>query len=144
MTFSIQQVEWAEQQQALCQIRMEVFVAEQRVPVAEEIDGRDGDCIHFLATDRQQHPIACARILPDGQIGRMAVIKSWRGTGLGARILQAAIAYGKKKGMTELYLHAQVDAIGFYQRSGFFVDGPVFLDAGIEHRNMIYRQQAKP
>lgn len=139
MTFRIQQVEWFAQQQALSQVRLEVFVAEQNVPVGEEIDGRDADCVHFLATDEQQNPIACARILPSGQIGRMAVLKQWRGSGLGAKILQAAIDYSLNQGMRTLHLHAQVYAIGFYQRAGFVAEGPEFMDAGIAHRNMVYR-----
>ncbi|MCV6627689.1 MAG: GNAT family N-acetyltransferase, partial [Cellvibrionaceae bacterium] len=124
----------------LMDIRREVFIDEQNVPEEEEIDPRDPECVHFIAFDQQGDPVATARLLPEGQIGRMAVKKSQRGTGLGARLLMAAVEYALAQKLQPIYLHAQTQAIGFYQRCGFKAEGPEFMDAGIPHRNMIYQQ----
>ncbi|MDK8872910.1 GNAT family N-acetyltransferase [Paracoccus sp. SSJ] len=121
-------------------IRHEVFVIEQAVPEAEEWDGRDGDAIHLLARDATGAAVGTARILIEGatgKIGRVAVLKSARGTGAGAALIRAALDELRAlPGVTRAKLGAQTHAIGFYEKLGFAAYGPEYDDAGIPHRDM--------
>jgi predicted GNAT family N-acyltransferase len=128
-------VDWDEQQHALKAIRTSVFVDEQHVPEELEWDGRDTACTQFLATINST-PVATARLTPEGQIGRMAVLRNFRGKGFGSRLLTAVIEQAKHAGHKQVFLHAQVSVIEFYQAHGFTAYGDVFIDAGIEHRSM--------
>ncbi|WP_134726497.1 GNAT family N-acetyltransferase [Paracoccus luteus] len=120
-------------------IRRAVFIDEQAVPEALEIDGLDGAAIHLLATV-DGRPVGCARLLIDGtvgKIGRVAVLRQARGTGLGAALIRAALDELRGvPGVTTAKLGAQTHALGFYERLGFVAQGPVFDDAGIPHRTM--------
>ena len=113
-----------------------MFVAEQDVPVELEWDGLDPGCRHLLAEDAHGRPIGCARLLPDGHIGRMAVLAPWRGRGVGRALLRAMLAQAAASGFAMVRLNAQVQALGFYAREGFQACGDVFDDAGIAHRAM--------
>ncbi len=115
------------------EIRREVFVAEQSVPEEIEIDGQDASSMHFLAVNELGQYIGCARLLPTGQIGRMAVRKTHRGTGIGARLLQACVLAAQEKGFDRVFLHAQSYAEEFYQKGGFIRFGDEFSEAGIAH-----------
>ena len=117
-------------------VRHEVFVIEQKVPPELEMDEMDAVCIHAVAYDAQHTPIATGRLLPDGHIGRMAVRKSARGTGIGGQVLQRLIQAARARGDAEVVLSAQVHALGFYTRYGFVAEGEVYMDAGIAHRTM--------
>ena len=131
---------WPEDKDALKQVRETVFVREQRVPVELEWDGLDDQCLHMLAEARQGKPIGTGRLLPDGHIGRMAVLQEWRDRGVGAALLRALMEEGEKRGFRELVLAAQVQAMPFYEKAGFVAEGGVFDDAGIPHRNMVWRK----
>ncbi len=117
-------------------IRHEVFVLEQQVPESLEMDEMDAQCIHAVAYDADQVPIATGRLLPDGHIGRMAVRRPARGTGVGGLVLQRLIEAARSRGDSEVVLSAQVHAMGFYTRYGFQAEGDVYMDAGIPHRTM--------
>lgn len=84
-------------------------------------------------------PIGCGRLLPEGKIGRMAVLPEWRNRGIGRAMLQTLLAAAREQGMTEVALSAQVSAIPFYEKAGFSVCSDVYLDAGIPHRDMLLR-----
>jgi predicted GNAT family N-acyltransferase len=127
---------WMEHAAALTQVRREVFVDEQGVPEELEWDGRDAACAHFLAVDAHGIPIGCARLLPDGHIGRMAVLREWRAQGVGTALLRAALAEAKQRGQRIARLSAQVVATGFYRKHGFKPVGKEYLDAGIPHVDM--------
>ncbi|WP_055662320.1 GNAT family N-acetyltransferase [Jannaschia seosinensis] len=119
-------------------IRTEVFVEEQGVSLAEEIDGQDGACVHWLARD-DRGPVATLRVAPMGttaKIQRVAVLRRARGTGRGAALMRHVMAALAAEGFVRAKLGAQVDAIGFYERLGFVAQGPVYDDAGIPHRDM--------
>ncbi|MBB6591284.1 GNAT family N-acetyltransferase [Ralstonia solanacearum] len=117
-------------------IRYDVFVVEQNVPVELEWDAYDARSWHALARDAAGRAVATGRLLPDGHIGRMAVRKEARGTGIGARVLQALIDKARALGYTQLILSAQTHAIPFYARAGFTPEGDEFDEAGIPHRTM--------
>ena len=135
--FVVRDAEWARDESALRAVRQAVFVVEQHVPIELEWDGIDAHCRHLLALDDHEQPVGCARLLPDGRIGRMAVLVAWRGRGVGRALLRGMIARARAAGLAEATLHAQVHALGFYAREGFRACGPVFDDAGIPHRPMV-------
>lgn len=137
LEYVIQETNWLAAQAELAQVRQQVFVIEQQVPLALEWDGLDAAAIHVLARDQNQNAIGCARILAGGSIGRMAVLKNWRKQGVGYALLQAAIASCRSRGWLHISLSAQTHAIGFYQRAGFVVCSEEYLDAGIPHRDMV-------
>lgn len=121
-------------------LRRAVFIEEQGVSEADEIDGLDDTALHLLATVNGT-PMGSARLIlhgPVGKIGRVCVLPAARGTGLGAAIMRAAVAELRAlPGLTTAKLGAQTHAIGFYERLGFVAVGPVYDDAGIPHRDMV-------
>ena len=120
-------------------LRRTVFIEEQNVSEADEVDGRDGEALHVLATVDNM-PMGCARILVSGdtaKIGRVCVLKPARGSGLGAAIIDACLDLARQQpGVTRAKLGAQLHALAFYERLGFTAFGPVYDDAGIDHRDM--------
>ncbi len=134
--FRIRAAVWPADAPLLRAVRKAVFVVEQRVPEELEWDGIDAECEHALADDAGGMPIGCARLLPDGHIGRMAVLAPWRGRGVGAALLDHMVERARARGDTRVLLNAQVHAIPFYARHGFAAFGEEFDDAGIAHRAM--------
>ena len=113
-----------------------MFVIEQGVPVELEWDEWDDQCWHALARDTAGRAVATGRLLPDGHIGRMAVRQEARGTGVGARVLDALIDKARELGYPELVLNSQTHAMPFYARAGFTPEGDEYEEAGIPHRTM--------
>jgi predicted GNAT family N-acyltransferase len=138
--YRLRPARWPEDREALRLVRETVFVQEQKVPAELEWDGMDDQCLHMLAEDDQGHPIGTGRLLPDGHIGRMAVLRQWRGQGVGTALLRKLMQEGEKRGFRELVLAAQLQAMPFYEKEGFVAEGDVFDDAGIPHRNMVWRK----
>ncbi|MCA2006152.1 GNAT family N-acetyltransferase [Tritonibacter mobilis] len=126
--------------EACLKLRFEVFVDEQGVPVEEERDALDDSATHLLAL-QDGTPVGTARIVfqdDTAKIGRVCVVKTARGTGLGAKLIEACVSVARNQaGITRAKLGAQTHAIGFYEKLGFEVYGPVYLDAGIDHRDMV-------
>jgi len=108
-------------------------VREQRVPLELEMDEQDVRCDHALAYAADGSTVGTGRLLPDGHIGRMAVLREWRGKGVGALLLQAVVDQARRRGHAAARLNAQTHAAGFYRRFGFEVSGPEFMEAGIPH-----------
>jgi len=129
---------WAQQRQAARALRHQVFVVEQGVPEALELDDMDAVSLHALAYDGNQ-AVATGRLLPDGHIGRMAVRHDARGAGVGSAVLHALMEQARQRGDREVVLHAQLTAQDFYARHGFEPEGDIFMDAGIEHIAMRHR-----
>jgi len=133
---SVRIVAWPEARAAASAIREAVFVAEQGVPQEIELDEWDERCEHALACDAAGRPIGTGRLLPDGHIGRMAVLRERRGRGAGGAILEALIDRARSRGMTRVVLNAQTQAAPFYERFGFAVSSDEFVEAGIPHVEM--------
>ena len=127
---------WDEAEACVMPVRTEVFVVEQGVPAEIERDALDAVCRHAIARDAGGRVIATGRLLPDGHIGRMAVLRTARGAGVGGAVLQALIAEAARRGLPEVALNAQTLALAFYLRHGFEAVGEVFMEAGIPHRAM--------
>lgn len=129
-------VPWSSHRKQLRAVREIVFIQEQEVPREIEWDGEDDAATHFLAVTEAGQAVGCARLLPSGQIGRMAVLPELRGTGLGRRLLDEAIEEAKRQGFTRVHLHAQSHALEFYRKGGFLPVGGEFMEAGIPHQAM--------
>ena len=139
-------VDWVDAEPLIRPVRETVFIHEQAVPEELEWDGLDPQCAHVLAWNDQGDAIGTARMQPNGTIGRMAVLKDWRGRGAGRALLEALLDCAVRQGLTRVTLSAQTHAIGFYERAGFHVVGELFIDAGIPHRKMVkelQRQEAE-
>ena len=128
--------DWPALASGLQAVRRTVFVVEQGIPEHLEWDEHDATSVHALAV-LDGHAVGCGRLLPDGHIGRMAVLPQMRGRGVGAALLEALVGEAQRRGMGTLQLHAQLHAAGFYARAGFVAEGPVFDEVGIPHQRMV-------
>jgi predicted GNAT family N-acyltransferase len=135
--FVIRRARWDQDAPALRQLRARVFIEEQGVPPALEWDRADPLAIHLLALGPGGVPIGTARLLPSGQIGRMAVSQPWRGRGIGQCLLQELLGIARTEGYPTPFLNAQTRVMDFYRRQGFRPVGPEFLEAGIPHHRMV-------
>lgn len=131
----IELLSWEEARAHASPIRFAVFVEEQGVPREIELDEHDSQSVHVLAFDGPR-AVGTARLLPDGHIGRMAVLKDWRRRGIGALLLKSLMERAKARGDAEVALSAQVHAVPFYRAHGFVPQGDEYLEAGIRHQAM--------
>lgn len=134
--FTVSIMAWREAQRLARPVRERVFIEEQKVPRELEWDEWEERSDHAVARDRGGNPIGTARLLPDGRIGRMAVLKAWRRRGVGAALLLALLDRARRRSMARSVIHAQTHAAGFYKRFGFSERGEEFLEAGIPHVEM--------
>jgi predicted GNAT family N-acyltransferase len=134
--FSVRVCTWTDAARQLRRVRYDVFVVEQGVPEVLEWDAADAQSMHALAEDAGASAIGCARLLADGHIGRVAVLREWRGRGVGHALMVRLIDAAQRRGDVRAIVNAQVAAIAFYERLGFAVTGDEFEEAGIPHRVM--------
>ncbi|MFN7757293.1 MAG: GNAT family N-acetyltransferase [Betaproteobacteria bacterium] len=127
---------WIDLREEAAPIRYAVFVDEQKVPAEIELDDWDALSLHALALDAQGRVLGTGRLLPDGHIGRMAVLQSARGQGVGTALLRALLQAARARGDREVVLSAQTHAMPFYEKAGFIAEGDDYDDAGIPHRQM--------
>lgn len=137
-TFFVSAAAWPAEAVAIARVRRAVFIEEQAVPEALEWEELDRDCAWFVARLAGGEVIGTARLTPDGRIGRMAVLPSWRGGGVGTALLGAALSEARRRGASGVRLSAQTHAVPFYARLGFHAQGEVYQDAGIPHVAMTY------
>ena len=133
--YRIKQGHWDQLQQDAKLIRTQVFICEQGITEADEWDDQDLISQHFVIYDQDQ-PIATARLLENNSVGRVAVLKAYRGQGLGQMIMLEIISYAQKQGLSVLTLSSQVHAISFYEKLGFTVQGNPYDECGISHIEM--------
>ena len=131
--FVVRLADWTRERDALAHVRRTVFIDEQGVPEDLEWDTDDAASVHFLAVLGDGTAVGCARLLPDGHVGRMAVLPGWRGLGVGHALLDAVTREARARGHRALMLSAQTHAAGFYARAGFAADGAPYEEAGIPH-----------
>ncbi len=134
--FTVRPADWHADGAKLSAVRRTVFIVEQQVPEHEEWDDRDALCRHVIALADGGVAIGTGRLLPDGTIGRMAVLKPWRGRGVGRLLLTMLIAMAREAGFVETRLHAQTHALAFYRKQGYTAVGAEFMEAGILHLEM--------
>ena len=134
--FSVHLYAWNEAMPLTQPLREQVFVIEQKVPIELEWDEFDAVSRHAIAFNTAGEAIGTGRLLPDGHLGRMAVLPAWRGRGVGRLILNSLIAEATRLGIQQLVLHAQTHAVSFYRACGFIAAGEEFMEAGIPHLKM--------
>jgi predicted GNAT family N-acyltransferase len=135
--FQVRPADWQRDARALQHIRRTIFVVEQQVSESLEWDDADAESIHALAEDAGGQAIGCARLLPDGHIGRVAVLASHRGRGVGDALMRYMIVLAASLGHRRVIVNAQTHALRFYERLGFAAVGEEYDDAGIPHRTMM-------
>jgi YbgC/YbaW family acyl-CoA thioester hydrolase len=137
--------DWQLLGEAARSVRHEVFVQEQQIPLELEQDVQDAQALHVLVLNRLDVPVATGRLLRGApgvsKIGRVAVKRSLRGTGVGQVALEALVSAAKDRGDSEVMLHAQASATRFYLTHGFKAVGEPFKEAGIDHIEMVKRLQ---
>ena len=119
-------------------VRIAVFVEEQGIARSDELDDFDASATHCVAYV-DAAPVGAGRLLlydDYAKIGRMAVLASHRGTGLGALVLDALEREGAARGIRHVKLSAQLHARGFYERCGYTAHGDIYDDVGIPHVDM--------
>jgi predicted GNAT family N-acyltransferase len=133
--YQVKHGRWDQLQQDAKLIRTQVFICEQGITEADEWDDQDVISQHFVIYDQDQ-PIATARLLQNHSVGRVAVVKAYRGQGLGQMIMLEIISYAQKQRLSVLTLSSQVHAISFYKKLGFTVQGNSYDECGIPHIEM--------
>ena len=131
----IELLDWERARGQAAPIRFAVFVEEQGVPFEIELDEYDPVSLHALAFVGKK-AVGTGRLLPDGHIGRMAVLASHRNKGIGAALLKKLMDAAKQRGDAEIGLSAQVQAAPFYRAHGFEPEGDEYMEAGIRHQAM--------
>ena len=134
-TISVNILPWEQAQSQAYPIRLAVFVKEQGVPEELELDEEDPLAWHAIARLDGQ-AIGTARLQQDGKIGRMAVIQAYRRQGVASAMMNVLLKFGRQHGINQFYLHAQIEALPFYERFGFVANGPLLNEAGIAHQIM--------
>ncbi len=134
--FYVEPASWSTDRELIEPVRVEVFIREQGVPEQDEWDDEDPRAQHFVARAVDSSVIGTARLTPAGRFGRLAVLRPWRGRGVGAALLRSALEAARLRGLPEVVLAAQVQAVDFYARAGFQAHGDTFDDAGLPHRWM--------
>jgi len=134
--FTVSLVNWHDGEPLLRAVREAVFVREQSVPQELEWDGMDDGSRHALALSLNGEAIGCGRIMPNGHIGRIAVLPQWRNMRVGTAIMEALLDEAHARGYKQVDVHAQTQAVPFYHIFGFVEYGKEFMDAGMPHRKM--------
>ncbi len=134
--FSVKYGSWDQLQQDAKLIRELVFISEQNIPEQDEWDDQDAISQHFVVYDQNQ-PIATARLLANNSVGRVAVLKAYRGQGIGRLIMLEIIAYAQAQKRPSLQLSSQVHAVSFYEKLGFSIQGDEYDECGIPHIEMV-------
>lgn len=133
--FRVQSGHWDKLEQDAKFIRKQVFIIEQNIPEDEEWDDQDMISDHFVVYDQDQ-PIATARLLQNNSVGRVAVLKAYRGQGIGRMIMLEIIRQAHQQDRKFLQLSSQVHAISFYEKLGFSIQGDAYDECGIPHIKM--------
>jgi len=130
------EADYSHYRQQILYIREQVFIVEQKVPPELEVDEKDPLSRHVLLF-RETTPLATGRLTADGHIGRVAVLRSHRHQGYGTQIILKLEQLARVAGLKKVALAAQLQALSFYENLGYHAVGEIFMDAGIEHRQMV-------
>ncbi len=139
--FTVSLLNWHDGEPLLKAVRAAVFIQEQGVPEELEWDEHDATCRHALALSSNGEAIGCGRMLPNGHIGRVAVLPQWRKKMVGTAIVEAFLNYAEAHDYAQVDVDAQTHAVPFYQRFDFVEQGEVFMEAGLPHIKMLRKLQ---
>lgn len=134
--FTVSLLCWHDGEPLLRSVREAVFIREQGVPAELEWDEFDLGCRHALALSLRGEAVGCGRMLPNGHIGRIAVIQRWRKQKVGTTIMEALLDYARAHDYKQVDVDAQTQALPFYRGFGFVEQGEEFIDAGLPHIKM--------
>jgi predicted GNAT family N-acyltransferase len=123
---------------AIRSVRFAVFVDEQQIPSELEMDDRDTECHHWLATDERGNAIGTVRLDlgAKGKVGRLAVLARVRDRGVGRALMASVHELARARGLAQVWCHAQMSAAPFYEKLGYRITSEPFEEAGIEHVRM--------
>jgi len=133
-TLSYHRVNWKQSSNQILAIRHSVFIIERHYEENILCDLDDKDCIHLIAKNEDGRTIACARLNPNGRISKIAVLLSYRGEGIGSRILRELVAIGKQNKIKLVSLNAEIANKHLYDQQNFSAVGPVYMKQGIPHQ----------
>jgi len=136
MNVHVFRADWRTHGAEMRMVRERVFVTEQGFAAEAEFDGQDDGAWHFLALNEAGQPIGTARLLPTGQIGRLAVLPANRRRGIGRQLLDVAVDAAAAEGFERIFLNAQLDALSLYRAAGFTPVGDQFDEEGKAHQRM--------
>lgn len=134
--FSVSEAKFEEREAEIRVVRTAVFSEEQGIDPEIDFDGSDPQCLQVIARSATGSTVGTARMSGDGRIGRMAVLQAHRGQGIGRAMLEKLLKAAARRGLKQVYLNSQVQAVGFYRALGFEKTGAPFMEAGIEHIRM--------
>ncbi len=124
---------WQDDQDEIVFVRHQVFIIEQKIPESDEWDDADENSSYVLVFSEKRDVVGTGRIEPNGKIARLAVIAEYRGQGVGSAMLTRLVEEARKKGFSQVFLHAQTHALNFYKKFGFVSDEEIFCEGGIPH-----------
>lgn len=137
MSFSVSRVQWEQAAPLLRNVREKVFICEWRIPKKIEFDRNDRTAYHMLVCDDvTQEPIATGRILPSGEISRIAVLMSYRSQNIDKVVLQGLFKIAKELELSEVFIYSPLDAVGYFRKHNFYTVGAVFMEAGMPRQRM--------
>jgi predicted GNAT family N-acyltransferase len=135
--FKIETVSWHNESDLLKKIRYQVFCCEWRIPLAVEFDEFDNNATHLLVRDNSDMPVATGRLLPSGEIGRIAVVIPARGKGIAKAVLNQLLDNARKQQIGTVYVNSALEGVEAFKRQGFTPINPVFMEAGIPRQRMM-------
>jgi predicted GNAT family N-acyltransferase len=135
MSFTVELSSWDQAQPKAAPIRYAVFLQEKH-PEGVELDELDPQSRHALALDEAGQPVGTGRLLPDGRIGRLVVLKDWRRRGVGAALVEALVGEARRLGYASVTVSAPLQAAEFYRDLGFVADGKVVKEGGVLQQKM--------
>jgi predicted GNAT family N-acyltransferase len=128
-------MDWTEAQKAASPLRFAAFFEPDARP-GVEVDDRDPQSVHAVAYDDAGKAVGTGRLLPDGQIGQLAVAKEWRRRGVGAALVEALVGEALKRNYADVTITAPLQAAEFYRTQGFAAEGKVFKEGAILQQRM--------
>ena len=137
MDYSVSRVRWEHAAPLLKNVRERVFICEYRIPKKIEFDLKDKQAIHMLVCDDfSQEPIATGRILPSGEISRIAVLKEFRKNQIDKVVINGLIKIAKELNLEEVFIYSPLDAVDYFSQNKFYSVGAVFMEAGLPRQRM--------
>lgn len=137
MSYTVSRVEWGQAAPLLKDVREQVFICERRIPKHIEFDKKDRYAHHILAcNDKDKTPVGTGRILTSGEIGRIAVLKSYRKDKVDKIILQQLFSIAKELNLKSIFIYSPLHATNYFQQLNFTISGNVFMEAGIPRQKM--------
>jgi predicted GNAT family N-acyltransferase len=141
-SINIRIADWQADHDLISLVRKQVFIHEQGIEETLEWDELDKNATHFLALTSEGNAVGVARLTDNGAVGRMAVLRKYRHQGIARQLLHSIIEHARCLNFDYLSLHAQLHAVGFYQKVGFQCQGEQFEEAGLPHQAMLLNIKA--